>query len=465
MSSSARFVIARAALCVFVAVGSASPVALAQERQGRGQREVQPGEEGGRRQRGGGGLGMFGGGGFRGMFDSGVTSRQFESMKATLKLSAEQQEAVDALFEAYQDSTTRLNNEMREEMDQLREDMRASMMDGGPDRELMRKMGEQMEKARKARKALETGLFSDIKSVLNADQARRWPRVEAGYRRESTIGRGLMSGERVDVVRLVEDLKLPQAERESLDAVLDQYAADLDRELIARNDFQEKAMSEARELFQSGDEARIQNLINDGRAFSTRVRDVNRRYARQIEGMLTEESRSKFIDAFQRESFPQVYRPTTGARLLEAASKLTDLDDEQKASLASISESYKRDLSAINKQLEAAAEKREANFSPADMMGRFGRGGGGGGGAGDEQTQELRGRRRALDESTVEKLRGILKPEQFEKLPSREDRGGGFGRDDGDGQGDGGGQRRNRRNNNDDRPNRDIPRPSPGPTA
>ncbi|MFN7021020.1 MAG: Spy/CpxP family protein refolding chaperone [Phycisphaerales bacterium] len=438
---------------------------MAQERQVRGQREAQPGEEGGRRQRGGGGwgMGLFGGGGFRGMFDSGVTSRQFESMKATLRLSAEQQEAVDALFEAYQDSSTRLNNEMREEMDQMREDMRAAMMDGGPDRELIRRMGERTEKARKARKDLEAGLFSDIKSVLSAEQAQRWPRVEAGYRRESSIGRGLMSGERVDVVRLVEDLKLPQAERESLDAVLDQYAADLDRELTARNEFLEKAMAEARELFQSGDEERIEKLFNDGRALSMRVRDVNRRYARQIEGMLADESRSKFIEAFQRESFPQVYRPTTAGRSLEAASKLADLDAEQKASLDSISESYKRELSAINKQLEAAAEKREANFSPADMMGRFGRGGGGGGG--DEQTRELRDRRRALDESTIEKIRGILKPEQFEKLPGREDRGGGFGRDDGGGQGDGGGQRRNRRNNNDDRPNRDIPRPSPGPTA
>ncbi|MCC6321645.1 MAG: Spy/CpxP family protein refolding chaperone [Phycisphaerales bacterium] len=466
MALIARTVLIRSALAAVIVAGSASSLVLAQGR------PSQPGDEQPRRQRGGGdeggggrrggmgGGGMFGGGGFRGMFDSGVTTRQFESLKTILKLSKEQDEAVDALFEAYQDSTTELNNANREKMDHLREDMRAAMQDGeGFDSDAMKKMGEHMEKVRKDRKALETSLFNDVKSVLTPEQTQNWPRVEMGYRRESTIGRGLMAGERVDVVRLVDDLKLPEAERAPLNAVLDQYAADLDRELTARNEFQEKAMSQARELFQSGDQEKVQKLFDEGRSHSTRVRDVNRRYARQIEGMLPDSARATFAQSFQRESFPQIYRSTHGARTLEAALKLTDLDDEQKSTLASISESYKRDLGAINKEMEAAAEKREANFTPADMMGGRGRGWGGG----DEQSRELRDRRRTLDDSTVEKVQKALRPEQVEKLPAREERGG-FGGEGGGG-GDDSAPRRNRRNSNDEgRPNRDIPRPAPGPS-
>lgn len=442
--------------------------AFGQQRQGDtegGQRRTQPqdgGGGGGRRGFGGpgGGGGFFGGGGgMRGLFEAGVSSREVDTMKSMLGLSGEQDEAVRALFEGYQSSSNELVTTARETMDQMREELRADFAEGGGDG--FRRMGEEMEKFRKARKDLETGFFNDVKAVLTEDQLAKWPRVERSHRRESTIGRGLMAGERIDVVQLVNDLKLEAVDRAALDPVLDQYETDLDRELAARNDVYDRAQGQMRELMQSGDADKMQKIFDDGRAASTRVRDVNRRYARQVEGMLPETARAQFSDAVKRQSFPMIYRPTQAGRAIETASKFSDLSAEQKSSLDSISASYNRELSAINKEMEQAWEKREASFSPRDLMGGRGRGGMFGE---DDESQALRDRRRALDESTVDKIKAILTPEQVEQLPSR-DRAGGPGNRDG-GEGDQADQprRRNREPRNNDGGRQSIPRPTPGPT-
>ena len=422
-------VLTRHTVAVVLVALSVTPSLLAQgagQPEGAGQRRQRAEGDAGGGRRGGG---MFGGGGsgMRGMFEPSVTTRQIDAMKGTLKFSKEQDEAVKALFDAYQDSSNDLISQAREKMDAMREEMRAAMGEGGAagGGDAFKKMGEEAEKMRKARKDLETSFFNDVKSVLNPDQIQKWPSVERAHRRESSVGRGLMSGERLDVVRMVEDLKLADADKSALATVLEQYEVELDRDITARNEVYDRVQSKMRELMQSGDTEQMQKLFDEGRAASVKVRDVNRRFARQVEGTLPEEAKAKFTDTVNRDSFPLIYRPTMGTRTIEAANKLSDLDDGQKTSLQSIADSYKRELGTINKEMEGAYQKREASFSPADLMGGRGRGGMGDGGGGgmfgdDEQSQQLRERRRTLDETTIEKIKALLKPEQVEQLPTRE---------------------------------------------
>lgn len=458
------------ALCAGVLVSDA----FAQQGQGRGRGDEsgQPGERPQRRDRGeggegqrrfGGGGGMFGGGGMRGLFEAGVTSRQVDSMGKQLNLTSEQSAAVDALFEAYQDGNNDLMRQARETMESMRDDMRGAFRDGGPDPDLMRRMGEEFDKFRKSRKDLETSFFNDVKAVLTPEQTAQWPSVERTHRRESTINRGLMAGERVDLVRLTESLELPDDAEAQIRPILEQYATDLDRELVARNTAYDEGQAKMRDAFQSGNMADLDKVVEQGRAVSTRVRDVNRRYARQLEGVLPEESRQKFNEAFKRESFPLIYRPTLASRTVEAAPTLPDLDDTQRSAIQTIVDGYRRDSASINKELETAWEAREASFRPQDMMGG-GRGGFGRGGmlGDDERSQELRDRRRTLEETTVEKIKAVLRPEQIEQLPTRESqRGRGPGAGEGDPEGDD--APRARRRPAGDAPERDTPR-RPGPT-
>src|SRR5690606_12671489 len=153
---------------------------------------------------------------------------------------------------------------------------------------------------------------------------------------------------------------------------LEQYEIDLDRELVKRNEVYEQGESRARELmedFRSGDMTRAQEMFVKGRDASRRVKEVNQRYARQLEHLLPEAKREAFASTVKHEMYPMVYREMYASRVLGAAEKIEDLDDAQRASLAAIRESHARELASLNAQMEAAIEERE---NTADMMQMFG---------------------------------------------------------------------------------------------
>src|SRR5690606_13465942 len=158
-----------------------------------------------------------------------------------------------------------------------------------------------------------------------------------------------------------------------------------------------------------GDMTRAQELFTKGRDASRRVKEVNQRYARQLENLLPEGKRGAFTATVKREMYPMVYREMYASRVLSAAEKIEDLDDAQRASLAAIRDSHARELASLNAQMEAAIEERE---NTADMMQMFARGRGGRG-------EEIRAARRDLDAATVQRVRDLLTEAQREKLPGR----------------------------------------------
>ncbi len=426
---------------VVLAVGSASP-AFAQGRGG-----------------GGGGPfgGMFGGGGMNTMFEPTISSRDLDSFVKLFALDAAQKDAAKSLFEAYQQQFMAAAKPMREKWDAARQEARDSG-DPGAFREVMEKAGE----FRKTRDQMETSFLNDFKVVLSEQQTQKWPKFERMRRRETTIGRGLMSGERVDLFKLVDDLKLPADNREALNETLDQYDVDLDRVLVERNKLFEESQEKIRELFTSGDMEGADKMIKEGREASVKVRDVNRRYAAQLETAIPENKRPEFKEAFKKESFPTVYNETHTMRVVEAAAKLKDLDETQTAGIASIKETYYRELKTLQHDLEVAQEEQEMNFSASGMMARFGGGGGGRGGnngnnnaggnnnnnnrgnnannnnnrggggqgaragggqggpGGDDKAGELRRKRREMDSETEKKVTALLNDKQKEKLPQRD---------------------------------------------
>lgn len=399
--------------------------ALAQGRPSQDQPRQRDRDEGGPGQRRAG----FGGGG-RGMFGAGISSTALDGYMKTLGLTADQQAAAKALFEGYEQSFATLSQDARDKMREMRESIRAEMTDNGPNPGAFRKIGEEMDKFRKDRDKLDQGFLNDLKAVLTPDQTAKWPSVEQAFRREHSIGRGVISGERVDLIDVVNGLKLSDEAMKPVKPVLDEYAAELDRELTARDAAYDAAQAKVREMFQGdggGDEAATNKAWEDGRAAGLRVRDVNRRFARQIEPLLPADSQAAFDTAVRERSYPLIYRPSYAARAITAAGEVSGLTEDQKATIHTISDSFNRDLAAVNKDLEAATEKRESTLKPQDLMPRrFGGGGGGGWDFfGDPEVSKLIERRNSLQDSAVEKLKAVLTPEQFDSLPKRRARDGG----------------------------------------
>lgn len=359
---------------------------------------------------GGPGGGMFGD---RNPFDPPIESSQLERYAKILGLDADQKAAAQALLEAQIGEFNPTAKAAREKMESVREAFRESR-----DPSVWRDMGQVMEDMRTKRAAVEKKYFADLKSLLTDEQAAKFPIVERAHRRETTMGRGFMSGERVDLTTLVDKQNLTEAQKKEIAGTIEQYELELDRELVKRNEMWEEGMTAMRAAMEKGggpmammEDPKMAELFTKGRDAAIKLRDVNRRFARQLESSLPEDKRAAFADEVKRQTFPMIYRPTYATRVIEAAEKMTDLTEAQKSSLAAMKDSFSREIGAMNAQLEAATLEAEEAWTPGSMM----RGGG------NEKTDGLRKSRRELVDGTVGKVRELLTEDQRSKLPERGD--------------------------------------------
>jgi hypothetical protein len=345
------------------------------------------------------------------MFEPGVTTRDLERYAQFLDLTPDQVEAARSLLEGYQIEIDKVSKEARDKVEQVRQEFQETR-----DPSVWQSMGETMMTLRERRQKLDKGLLEDVKLTLTEDQQVRWPAVERMRRREATLGRGLMSGETLDVVKLVEDSKIDAAREAELAPVLERYQEELDRVLVERNEIYEDGMSKAMTMFRTGDMASMQELWTKAREAGLKVRDVNRRFARQVEGLLSEEEKQAFAKRVRERSFPEVFRQPYPERAADLAKGFEDLTAEQREQLDNVVAAYARQAATLNDRWVKAIEETELTVSVADLMARRMRGG-------DDPISQARAARRELDKQSAEKVKAVLTPEQASRLPDERGRG------------------------------------------
>lgn len=381
--------------------------------------------------RGGGPGGMGGffggmGGGFGDVLNPSVNSRDLERYSDVLGLNADQRAVVRELFGGYQEQYRAFAEKAREDLANMRgrmEGERGQREGGGRGMgEAFNAIRETFTRLREERERMERTFFEDVRVILTPEQEALWPRVERMRRRETTMERGLMAGENVDLLRLVERLNLPSDLRQQLAGTLEQYEVELDRALVERNRVQEEGLSglmagrfgRPEEGF---DMERAQRAFQEARESSMRLRDVNRRYARQIEGQLPEDRRAQFTRLFNEASFPEAYRESAVSRNIAVALGFADLTAEQRQRLTEVREQYARESGPVADRLARAIEEQQATMTVEQLMARF---------RGGEDTSPLaqaRQARRDLERTFGDRVRAILTPEQIERLPQGDSRG------------------------------------------
>ncbi len=281
-----------------------------------------------------------------------------------------------------------------------------------------------METIPKARRAqaertaqLEETFFADFRSLLSEEQGAAWPRVERQRRRETVLTQGGLSGESVNLLQIVEALKLNDSARAALAEPLGSYESDLDRVLTAKQQTLKEMGS-----FEGGgpiDVEAMQERMAKAREAGMKIREVNERHARVIESLLPEDQRPGFEAAVQRATFPRVYRPSRVSGLFDEAGKFGDLTEEQRSTLASLRSAYERELAAVNaKWASAIADSEKSGDSNSMVLP-----GGGvmslsfGGEDQDSPLAQARKARQELDAKMRERLEASLTPQQREKLP------------------------------------------------
>lgn len=349
-------------------------------------------------------LAQFGGmqgGGWR----EGIDADQLERIGEVLNLDQDQMLVAKDFLAGYRTEHAQLVKEQEQLLEDAREAFRETR-----DRSIWEKVGDASEEIQEDAEQIEKRFFEDLKLLLNESQLAQWPKVEREHRRVSTIERGFLSGETVDLIDVVEEVA-PETDSAELERTLESYANELDRALIKRNERYESGMSRARELFQTGDFQTIQKLFEEARESGLRVRDINMRYARQLTPLLPDDARTEFTREVNERSFPEIYRRSYAGRVFDTVEEM-ELTDAQREQIESIRSTHRRQAGSINAQWEKAVREREESTDVMSMMRqRFRRGGG------DSEARDAQRERRELDVKTAEKIREVLTPEQAEMLP------------------------------------------------
>lgn len=340
-----------------------------------------------------------------------VSKRSFERYAAILGLTADQKAAAEAIHEGYASAFEDARKARREAMQAIRR--------AAEDADDPTIFGERMPAVEKTwteeSRRLDRAFFEDLRALAPEGAEGPWGAVERMRRREVELPRGSLSGESVDLIEVVEGLKLPTDAAAAVTPALEEYELDLDRVLAER-----QRMVSGAPGFEPGkplDIEAMQKSMNQAREAGAKVREVNERHARKLEGLIPEDRREAFAAEVRKRSFPRVYRASRPSRDLEAALKLADLDGTQREQLQSIQESYERDLGAANEAWarairESEADEQHGNMvtpSGAQLRMRFG--------DEPEPLAAARKARRDLDEKTGARLRQVLSPSQVEKLP------------------------------------------------
>ena len=348
---------------------------------------------------------------------------------------------------------------IRERMQKASEKFAAAAETSGIDAEIKAAMGQLLEKMEEwqSRKALLRDNFaSGLKAVLDDDQLSQWPAFERFLNREKTLPRGRISGENVNLFLVVDELRLPPEEFAKVEPMFNDYEGRLDAALRARNSYLEESMPR---LFKSIKDA---DANDAGRIFERQaelrgaVRDVNEEFRTAMVGALGESTWSKQLDkAVLAAGWDRIYRATATDRMFEEAMKLEDLDPAVLQSVVDLFGQYRMELTPINDRLKNHARTEEPaqivrdgerfvgmiSQGIAGMARNMGRGGPGGADGAEDPSRKVFDERNALGERYQDRLKALLTPEQWEKLPKGRGQGrGGQGGDGGFG-GQGGMQR------------------------
>lgn len=343
-----------------------------------------------------------------------VSRRGLDSYCRLLAFDADQKEAAIALMEGHQSALSTMQKEMEGSMASLAE----KMQDGGF-AEYQKEMPKVMKAMTEKAEALEKGFFNDLKALCTDEQLAQWPAVERFRRRETAMRFGFVSGSAVDLIAISDRIKPTPTSDSEYKETLSAYELEVDRILV---NFEQIGKDAQKDMFEPGamfDMKRIETMMKKFYDAAVQVRDINRNYARKLDGILPEADRVKLTDEINRRSFPRIYRDSHTQQIIKTALKFEDLKPEQKEQLAAINEAHVREAATINEKWAKAMEEKEAKAGGTIMVMIQSFQTMNGGGDKEDPVKEQRDARKALDDKTKDKVEALLTPDQRSKLPAK----------------------------------------------
>jgi hypothetical protein len=297
-----------------------------------------------------------------------IPANALEGFSDSLGLDADQREILKQLHQGYRSARVKAQQEAKAQQEEFQESMR-NMDWSKPDeaqakmREQMKKMGELQKKAEEGLLKAEKAFFDDVRAVLNPEQDARWEKGQRWMRRFDASRFGVMAGSMADVTELAKDAGIERTGE--VGALLDRYEEEVDVAIQGWRGSLESisgAMSAAMEDPMSAEE-KVGKFIEDLFTNSHKVREVNRRTARQLKDLAGEEKGAKVQEAFLAKSYPLVYGQRRVDKImgpfLEGGDRFEALPNEQRSEVKILGESHHRDMAIIRGNLARGIDEEQ----------------------------------------------------------------------------------------------------------
>jgi hypothetical protein len=301
------------------------------------------------------------------------------------------------------------------------QDMLASIEERRAEFEALAQKAEAFEAAKAS---LRQDFVRKVKGELDDDQIGRWPTLERSLTRQKTLPSGRLSGEKTDLVKVLDSIELSDEARTDVAESEHAYTLALHDALVRRNAYVEDATQRVDQAIQAGEIDKALSIIDRATELRMAVRNINQQYANAIAEELSDDSGTAFRERVQRVSYPRVYRRNRGLRAFERARALEGLEEDTLLSILDLETAYRRELEATNRQIRQTIDRHEPD-EPRHAVESLKEQLAGGApqmhfvGDASNPIRQAFSKRSDLDERYMEQLYALLSPEQVAELPKR----------------------------------------------
>lgn len=278
-----------------------------------------------------------------------------------LKLDEAQRVILNTLYEDYQTAFDEGVARMKQRFDDMREELQV-----GDKARILKLVFAPFREWAGEKQQLGAQFLANVEVVLTEDQLQQWPAVQRRLYRERNLHKGRLSGESLNLLDVVRDMKLDPRITAQLQPVLDAYEISLDRALHMRDDPISGSNNPMLQSLEDQDPEKGQAALQKHLERQIEVRNVNDEYIERVAMALPEQLATEFRLAALDRAYPRIYRETPVQRMFKVARELQGLDAAVLESVIALESQFLAELAAINQTMLDALRKHE----PADALER-----------------------------------------------------------------------------------------------
>lgn len=256
----------------------------------------------------------------------------------------------------------RIRERIERRIEQQREEMRQRGID--PDEEAEAIPVEEMTAVARSllndKRQLRSRVERDAAILLTPRQREALPQALRTIRRLNGLQNNRLSGEQIDLSRVLDELHLVRHPHQELELLLESYHHELDAAIQARKRFLEQADIDRFTARDARDWDTLLALADQESQRRVAVRTVNETYAERIADELPNEAhQERFITAVHERSFPQFAEPTQADRLFTMVLRYDGLEPEHREAVEDLRDRHTEAMTAHRRQAMDTVREHE----------------------------------------------------------------------------------------------------------